>query len=415
MTHVDLYSGIGGFSIAAEAVGYKTIAFAEIDPAANIVLDYWWPEVHNLGNVETLGYPDEYYHWVVQCSGCVDLLTAGVPCQPTSHVGLRLGSADPRWQWPNAIRAMRLFRPWDAVFENPPAILTLEGGRAFNGIVSELVALGYDLWWDIFPAAAFGAGHLRERLIIVATDSMRRSQQQHARAPLGEKGRDERRPEDHGPQRLGENVADGDLQRRSETGQQRLLEGPTADHFRGQSTSSDSPATHLADDNHDQAERRSGQSAQPERGLARSGRSRATANGAGERRRKSDDATHTDSERRRSLAREIPVHGDHGESATAHDAERAGLEGHERERAERPRPSSRVRPVAPPDIRGRVNRADWWSEAVTGVPVLVHGLPNKLVEAVSRCTGNAIVPQTIIPLLRAIHDRRVNRLEKVCS
>lgn len=88
----------------------------------------------------------------------------------------------------------------------------------------------------------------------------------------------------------------------------------------------------------------------------------------------------------------------------------AGLQGHAEQRRIQPGPSVPRRPIAPPDLRGRVNRADWWSEAVTGVPVLVNGLPNKLVEAISRCAGNAIVPQSVVPVLAALHERRINGL-----
>src|SRR5205823_8379282 len=91
------------------------------------------------------------------------------------------------------------------------------------------------------------------------------------------------------------------------------------------------------------------------------------------------------------------------------DASLARLQGHGRYGNGGRGRQGPMRPTAPSDLRGRVsrsgpNREDWWSTAVTGVPVLAHGLPNKLVEAVSRCTGNAVVPQTLVPLLTAIAD-----------
>lgn len=161
LTHLDLFSGIGGFSIAAEWAGFRTVAFSEIDPEASLVLREWWPLVPNLGNVAGI-------HATV---GRIDLLTGGVPCQPASLLGKRLGSADERWLWPEALRIVRELRPGFAVFENPPAILGLEDGRAFSGILGGLAALRYDVLWGIVPAAAIGAGHLRERVFIVASDA----------------------------------------------------------------------------------------------------------------------------------------------------------------------------------------------------------------------------------------------------
>lgn len=159
-TVLDLFSGIGGFSLAFESVGFRTVAFCEIDPDASVVLN---PEIENLGDIRKFDCGR-----VLRAHGAIDVVTGGVPCQPASALGQMRGTADERWLWPEAIRVVREIRPRYAVFENPPSILVLEGGGAWNGIVSELVALGYDLWWDVFPAAAIGAGHLRERLFIVA-------------------------------------------------------------------------------------------------------------------------------------------------------------------------------------------------------------------------------------------------------
>lgn len=194
-THVDLFSGIGGFSLAAAWAGFRTIAFAEVCPDASRILEYWWPGVPNLGDVRKLcrrAYDcerrDDGEVWCARCDadfgdcacvgtdqftdtfGAVDLLTAGVPCQPASLLGERRGTADERWLWPDTLRIVRELRPRYCIFENPPALLTLEGGRAFNGIVGELAALGYVGFYDVLPAAAVGAGHLRERVFLVVTD-----------------------------------------------------------------------------------------------------------------------------------------------------------------------------------------------------------------------------------------------------
>lgn len=157
-THLDLFSGIGGFALAAEWAGFRTIGFSEIDPYSSAVLAKRF-QGPNYGDVRGV--------WA-QGLGRVDLLTAGVPCQPTSFAGKQKGEADPRWLWPAALRVLRDVGPTYAVFENPTAIITLHGGRAFNRIISGFYTLGYSVWWEPLPACAAGAPHRRDRLFIVA-------------------------------------------------------------------------------------------------------------------------------------------------------------------------------------------------------------------------------------------------------
>lgn len=104
-------------------------------------------------------------------------------------LGKRRGTSDERWLWPDTLRAVRELRPRFCVFENPPAILTLESGRPFNGIISELSALGYVGFYDVLPAAAVGAGHLRERLFIVAAHANIVAESEHGdRGDVAEAG-----------------------------------------------------------------------------------------------------------------------------------------------------------------------------------------------------------------------------------
>ncbi len=196
-THLDLFSGIGGFALAAKWAGFETVAFCEIDPYCREVTQAHWPGVEHYQDVTKLCrriYDCEYEEETgeANCPRCnaefgececigtdqftdthgyPDLITGGVPCQPASLIGKRGGTDDERWLWPDTIRIMRELQPRFGVFENPPAILTLEGGRAWNGILSGLVEIGYDLWWELLPAYAVGAGHRRERVILVASDS----------------------------------------------------------------------------------------------------------------------------------------------------------------------------------------------------------------------------------------------------
>ncbi len=169
-TLLDIFAGIGGFSRCFEAAGFETIGFIEYEPIKRAVFEYWWPEGNFYGDIDTFDCGE-----FLKTHGRPDVIAGGPPCQAASLLGERLGTADHRWKWPQAIRLARELRPRYCVFENPPAVLTVESGRAFNGIVSAMAALGYDGWWDVIPAAAFGAGHWRERVCIVFADSNRKA------------------------------------------------------------------------------------------------------------------------------------------------------------------------------------------------------------------------------------------------
>jgi DNA (cytosine-5)-methyltransferase 1 len=204
-THLDLFSGIGGFALAASWTGWQTIAFAENEPYPCGILSRRFPEIPNLGDVTKLCRRlhdceriDDDLFWCPRCDvefgecacigtdqfldeiGWPELVTGGIPCQPASLIGERRGTADERWLWPDTLRIMGQLRPRFGLFENPPAILNLESGRAFNGILSGLAALGYDVLWECIPAAVLGAGHLRERIWIFAADSDRSGLERYA-------------------------------------------------------------------------------------------------------------------------------------------------------------------------------------------------------------------------------------------
>lgn len=95
----------------------------------------------------------------------VDVLIGGPPCQPTSTAGKRKGANDDRWRWPHFLGLARRFRPSLIFVENPASLLSLDGGRAFGGILSELHTLGFDAEWTCVRASDVGAPHRRERLI----------------------------------------------------------------------------------------------------------------------------------------------------------------------------------------------------------------------------------------------------------
>ena len=178
MKHLDLFTGIGGFKLAAEWSGFETIGFAEVAEYPSAELARLWPDIPNFGDVSLI-CPDEQEACDKQATyisasdivgkhGDIDLLTAGVPCQPASHAGLQLGSADERWLWPHVLRILGVLRPPFAIFENPPGIKTVENGHAFKHIQNQLAQFGYDYWWETVPATAVGAGHVRKRVFLIA-------------------------------------------------------------------------------------------------------------------------------------------------------------------------------------------------------------------------------------------------------
>lgn len=197
-THLDLFSGIGGFKIALEP-WCKTIAFAEVNEWCNKnALQRNWPSVPNVGDVRKLcrrihhnleETGDEYDPDFVECSVCgieygecncigtdeftdtygfPDIITAGVPCQPASIIGKRKGVEDSRWLWPDMHRIVEELMPSVVVCEQPTGILSLDKGDRFDEIIERFCQAGFCVWWETIPASAAGWGHRRERVWIVA-------------------------------------------------------------------------------------------------------------------------------------------------------------------------------------------------------------------------------------------------------
>ena len=159
-THLDLFSGIGGFSLAAERCGFRTIGFSEIDPYASAVLKKHWPDVPNYGDIRNI--PCE------ELRGTIALLTGGFPCQPFSVAGSKRGDRDERHLWPLLAEIIGKVRPRFCLLENVSGLLSISNGRVFGAILGDLASLGYDALWNCVPASAVGANHQRDRVWIVA-------------------------------------------------------------------------------------------------------------------------------------------------------------------------------------------------------------------------------------------------------
>jgi DNA (cytosine-5)-methyltransferase 1 len=199
-THLDLFSGIGGFAIAAQACGYTTIGFCEREPYAQQILKERFGAVladavrdgrHNSGSCKDCGNEKGHTKSVIQSGSeweCqvatlgaprlhpdiftldgadyagVDLLTGGFTCQPFSVAGKRKGAADDRAIWPEMLRVISEAKPTWIIGENVAGI----GSMELDNILSDLEGIGYSAWPLVIPACAVDARHRRDRVWIIA-------------------------------------------------------------------------------------------------------------------------------------------------------------------------------------------------------------------------------------------------------
>jgi len=154
---LDLFSGIGGFSLGLERTGgFETVAFCEIDEFANRVLAKHWPEVPRFEDVTTANFGPV---------GPVDLVTAGFPCQDISLVGKGAGLTGNRsglfW---HILRTVRLVGRPKLLLENVAALLD----RGMGSVLGALAQIGHDTEWHCIPASYVGCRQLRDRVWIMA-------------------------------------------------------------------------------------------------------------------------------------------------------------------------------------------------------------------------------------------------------
>ena len=164
MRHLDLFSGIGGFALAAKWAGFETIAFCEIEEFARQVLKKNFPGVPIHNDIREFD-GNEY-------AGRIDLLTGGYPCQPFSHAGKRKGKEDDRHLWPEMLRVIKQTRPAWVVAENVAGHITL----GLDKVLTDLECEGYSARAVVIPACAIGANHRRDRVWIIAHSASNRQQ-----------------------------------------------------------------------------------------------------------------------------------------------------------------------------------------------------------------------------------------------
>lgn len=155
---LDLFSGIGGFSLGLERTGgFETVAFCEYDKKARLVINKHWPDVPIYEDVRTLEH-----------EGTVDVITGGYPCQPFSLAGKRKGKEDDRHLWPAMFDLIKKHRPTWVIGENVAGHIDM----GLDSVLTDLADEGYGVRTFVIPACAVNAPHRRDRLWIVAhTDS----------------------------------------------------------------------------------------------------------------------------------------------------------------------------------------------------------------------------------------------------
>lgn len=160
MTHLGLFEGIGGFSLAARWAGWHTVAWCEINPFGQQVLKYHFPNATGHDDITKTDF--NVYR------GTIGIITGGFPCQPYSTAGKRLGKEDERHLWPEMLRAIREVQPRWVVGENVSGLINWSGGLVFDEVQADLEAEGYEVRAFVLPAAGVDAPHRRDRVWFVA-------------------------------------------------------------------------------------------------------------------------------------------------------------------------------------------------------------------------------------------------------
>ena len=160
MTHGSLFSGIGGFDLASEWMGWENVFHCEREPFAQEVLKYHFPNSKLYNDVTTFD--------ATTYAGRIDILTGGFPCQPFSSAGKRLGTEDERHLWPSMLRIIREVAPRYVVGENVRGLLNWSGGLVFEEVCANLEVEGYEVTPYILPACGKNAPHRRDRIWFIA-------------------------------------------------------------------------------------------------------------------------------------------------------------------------------------------------------------------------------------------------------
>jgi len=160
MIHASLFSGIGGFDLAAEWMGWENLFHCEWNPFGQQVLKHHFPKSISYNDITKTDFSIH--------RGQVDILTGGFPCQPYSTAGLRKGKADERHLFPHMLRCIKEVQPRWIIGENVRGLVNWNGGMVFNEVCDDLEREGYEVQSFLIPAASVNAPHQRYRIWFVA-------------------------------------------------------------------------------------------------------------------------------------------------------------------------------------------------------------------------------------------------------
>jgi DNA (cytosine-5)-methyltransferase 1 len=160
MRHASLFSGIGGFDLAAEWIGWENVFHCDINPFGKKVLEYYYPNSISYGDITKTDFSIH--------RGEIDILTGGFPCQPYSLAGKRKGKEDERHLFPQMLRAIREIQPRWIIGENVYGLVNWDGGLVFHEVQSDLEAEGYEVFPYVLPACSINAPHRRDRVFFIA-------------------------------------------------------------------------------------------------------------------------------------------------------------------------------------------------------------------------------------------------------
>lgn len=166
ITHGSLFSGIGGFDLAAEKAGWENVFHCEINPFGQKVLKHYWPNAISYADITKTDFTIH--------RGTIDVISGGFPCQPFSLAGKRKGTADDRHLWPQMLRAILEIQPSYIVGENVHGIVNWDRGMVFDQVHIDLENAGYQIQPVILPACSVNAPHKRERVWFIAYSESKR-------------------------------------------------------------------------------------------------------------------------------------------------------------------------------------------------------------------------------------------------
>jgi DNA (cytosine-5)-methyltransferase 1 len=168
MTHGSLFSGIGGFDLAAEWAGWQNVFHCEWNPFGQKVLKHHFPNSISYNDITKTDFTIH--------RGTIDILTGGFPCQPYSQAGKRLGKEDDRHLWPHMLRAIHEIQPRYVMGENVHGLINWNGGMVFDEVQADLETAGYEVIPVVLPACAVGTAHRRDRTWFIANSTNKRLQ-----------------------------------------------------------------------------------------------------------------------------------------------------------------------------------------------------------------------------------------------